>query len=117
MRKLWIALCIAALGSALSVAAVNPQTGTTTSSTKSSSASSKSQSSKAQAGAEKVDINSATKDQLDALPGIGEAYAQKIIANRPYRSKRDLLTKKIIPQSTYDKIQDQIVAHQGSGKP
>ena len=115
MRKLWIAIWIAVLGSALSIAAVNAQTGATTSSAKSGSASSKTQSSKAQAGAgEKVDINSATKDQLDALPGIGEAYAQKIIANRPYRTKRDLVTKKIIPQSTYDKIQDQIVAHQGT---
>jgi DNA uptake protein ComE-like DNA-binding protein len=60
---------------------------------------------------EKLDINSATKDQLDALPGIGEVFSQKIIAGRPYRTKRDLVTKKIIPQSLYDKIKDQIIAH------
>ena len=60
---------------------------------------------------QKIDINSATKAQLDALPGIGAAYSQKIIDGRPYNSKRDLLTRKIVPQSTYDGIQDKIIAH------
>jgi DNA uptake protein ComE-like DNA-binding protein len=64
--------------------------------------------------AEPLDINSADAAQLKALPGIGDAYAAKIIAGRPYEKKDELKSRGIIPAATYDKIQDQIVARQNN---
>lgn len=59
-----------------------------------------------------VDINTATADQLKALPGIGDAYSKKIIAARPYDKKDQLVSKNVLPQATYDKISAMIVAKQ-----
>jgi len=59
-----------------------------------------------------IDINSATKDQLKAIPGVGDVYAQKIIAGRPYANKTQLKTKNIIPGALYSKISGMIIANQ-----
>src|SRR5438132_8742402 len=64
------------------------------------------------AKAELVDINSATEAQLKELAGIGDAYSKKIIAGRPYANKTQLVSKNIVPQATYDKISDKIIAKQ-----
>jgi len=65
---------------------------------------------KGAAKADLVDINTATEAELKAVPGIGDTYAKKIIAERPYKGKNDLKKKNIVPAETYDQIKDKIIA-------
>jgi DNA uptake protein ComE-like DNA-binding protein len=67
---------------------------------------------KAPAAADRMDINSASEEQLATLDGIGAARAKAIVQGRPYGGRDDLVKKKIIPQGVYDKIKDQIIARQ-----
>ena len=114
MRKYGVLLLTLFLATALSFAQTKKATdqkATTTKTEKSDSTKASAATGKT-APAGQMDINSASKDDLEKLPGIGPATSQKIVDGRPYKTKRDLLAKKIVGQAEYEKIKDNIIAHQ-----
>ena len=102
----WILILLAALTLAAAPAAKKSTTTKQTSTSQKSSSKSNNL----------IDINTASASELKALPGIGDAYSAAIVKNRPYANKRQLLSRKVIPQATYDKISDQIIAKQNKSK-
>ena len=119
MKKLWMALLTILVATVMLAAQTKTDKAATTGKPAGGATAQSATPSKAPAAAkagDKLDINSASKEDLDKLPGIGPATSQKIIAGRPYRAKNELVSKKIVSKSEYEKIKELIIAHQDTAK-
>lgn len=122
MKRIGILLLTVCLATALSFAQASKKSDQKASSTKGAAKSDTAKTAKTEKPASgldkgetasgKIDVNSASQADLEKLNGIGPVTAKKIVDGRPYKTKRDLLTKKIVSQGEYDKIKDNIIAHQ-----
>jgi DNA uptake protein ComE-like DNA-binding protein len=110
----WLALIACALLSFSIPGAAQSQSGKSAAQPQKQGAGTKNAPANANA-AQKLDINSASEDELKALPGIGDAYSKKIVAGRPYVNKTQLKSKGILPEATYNKISPMIIAKQPGG--
>ena len=112
MKKTLVPLAALALGALM----VSPALARTQAAAPTTHAKSQPAKPAAASAAELLDLNTATEAQLVALPGVGEAYAKKIIASRPYKRKDELVERKIVPESTYKQFSDKVIAKHSETK-